>query len=187
MRTFPSGTEFLKETGASKLVAWTAAGGGANIPHTRQERIVTVLDRYFRSAVAKVTTVAGVEYLQLGDFGTGWRIVNILGEPRAGAPFKLQGSRTGAETTADGLSLDALVEAAVRDYIEGWAKGDEARVRRITHPQWSKKSVRLSHLGAAFLESFGAEKYVQWATSAEHEEWTKSVSREPETGYRRSA
>src|SRR4051812_36589022 len=60
IRRFDSGAEFLEETGATKLLEWTASGAGAGLP--RRQVDVTVLDLFWRAAMAKVSSAWGVEY-----------------------------------------------------------------------------------------------------------------------------
>jgi hypothetical protein len=168
VRRFPSGVQFLEESGASKLVEWTRAGGGRG-NSAEQYRAVTVLDVYFRAAMSKVVTWSGVEYLQLGRFGNSWQVVNVLGEDRRQGPFEMGSAPVVRPEEAQG-SADATaeVEAAVRDYAEGWYTADAPRVARVTHPQWSKKGVRVAPTGGCFLESWGADKMTRWVASDEH-------------------
>ena len=167
-RVFPSGTRFLEEVGASKLVQWTASGGGQSIPTQHRHREAVVLDVYFRAAMAKVVTATGVEYLQLGRFGTDWKIINILGEARTGGPFALPLFSSHPERAQAALASDPRVEEAGRDYGEAWYTADQPRVERVIHPQWSKKCVQVTQAGGFFLESWGAEKMSRWTASAEH-------------------
>jgi len=81
IRLFPSGVEFLDETGFSKLLKWTASGGGREIPADLQRRTVTVLDRYFRAAVARAVTATGVEHLQLAISARDGELSTFLARP----------------------------------------------------------------------------------------------------------
>jgi hypothetical protein len=183
VRGFQSGTQFLEEVGASKLVAWTASGGGVSVPAEDRRDTVTVLDCYFRAAMSKVVIASGVEYLQLGKFGTHWKVINVLAEARMCSPFAMPLYTASSSQASPELQEERVVdpawEAAARNYAEGWNLAEESQVASMVHPQWSKKSVQMTESGDFFLESWGAEKMARWVGSPEHgaERQDKSVER----------
>jgi hypothetical protein len=161
----------LEEIGASKLIEWTACGQSEGTPEDRRRVEVTVLDRFSRAAMARVTSpMWGVEYLQLGKLGPNWRIINVLGQAQDSAPSaapSVAHANPNEKSTGSEADRESIVEA-VRDYAEGWCTGDITRTARVTHPQWSKKGFRLGRPGNFFLESWGADKMTSWVASTEH-------------------
>jgi hypothetical protein len=171
VRSFGPGLEYLDECGASKVIAWTRSGQGRTIPAECQNRSVTVLDHGCANlAVVKVVGATGVEYLQVGDFGDAWRIINILGEPRTAAPLALplyeQSPPSSEPTELGGEDIDQ-VRAVAEDYAWGCLTGDLARATRSLHASLSKKCFQADPSGYVFLRSWPTSKFV-WIVAPEH-------------------
>jgi hypothetical protein len=75
-----NGVTRLEGMGASKLVANVRAGGGKKTPKEKQQKDVTVLDRFENAAVAKIVASDWIDYLQLAKVDGRWVIVNVLWE-----------------------------------------------------------------------------------------------------------
>jgi hypothetical protein len=66
----------------------------------------------------------------------------------------------------------AAIEAAVRDYIEGWFTSDEQRMKRALHPNLFKVTVRTTRDGEAeYLDVMEAE-YLTLLSGRNHD-WVK--------------
>jgi hypothetical protein len=74
------GASRIEEMGASKLVANVRNGGGTKTPKDKQQKDVTILDRYENAAVVKIVASDWIDYLQLAKFDGRWVIVNVLWE-----------------------------------------------------------------------------------------------------------
>ncbi len=70
----------LDSMGAMTLVQGTRAGGGTSTPKDKQQKDVTILDRYENAAVVKIVAYEWVDYLQVAKFNGEWKIVNVLWE-----------------------------------------------------------------------------------------------------------
>lgn len=77
----------LDSMGAMTLVQRVRAGGGTRTPKEKQQKDVTILDRFENAAVVKVVASDWVDYLQVAKFNGEWKIVNVLWElkPEAAA------------------------------------------------------------------------------------------------------
>ena len=155
----------------SKLIVWTRSGQGRTIPPEHQNRSVTVLDRGCTNlAVVKIRGATGVEYLQVGDFGDRWRIINILGDPRTAAPRALplyEQSTPPAEPVEPGGNDMEQVRAVAEDYAWGCVTGDLARATRSLHASLSKKCFQADPAGYVFLRSWPTSKFV-WIVTPEY-------------------
>lgn len=66
--------------GAMTLVQRTREGIGKKIPQDRQQKEVTILDRFQNAAVVKIVAADWVDYLQVAKFNGDWKIINVLWE-----------------------------------------------------------------------------------------------------------
>lgn len=78
-----TGARWLGNMGASSLIFATRAGRGTDVPPERRRHDITILDLYGDMASVRVTSAKLVDYMQLGRFEEGWRIVNVLWDLRA--------------------------------------------------------------------------------------------------------
>lgn len=70
---------------AEMMVAFTADGGGTEVPEAERVYQVTIVDIFRHIAMVKCVSPHFVDYLQLANFGErGWLIVNVLWELRKG-------------------------------------------------------------------------------------------------------
>ena len=67
---------------AMTLVQRTRAGGGKKIPKERQQKDITILDRYNNVAVVRIVASDWIDYLQEGKWNGEWKIINVLWELR---------------------------------------------------------------------------------------------------------
>lgn len=75
-----SGKSRLDQMGATGLIQGTRSGGGKNTPKEKQQKDVTILDRYENAASVKIVASDWIDYLHLAKFGGRWVIVNVLWE-----------------------------------------------------------------------------------------------------------
>lgn len=73
-----TGARWLANMGASSLIFATGAGRGTDVPPERRRHDVTILDMYGDMASVRVTSAKLVDYMQIGRFNRGWRIINVL-------------------------------------------------------------------------------------------------------------
>lgn len=83
IRTDASGKSTLNHQTAEILVANTGRGGGKRTPAERQQKDVTILDRFNNVAVVRVVAADWVDYLQVAKFNGEWKIINVLWEMKA--------------------------------------------------------------------------------------------------------
>jgi hypothetical protein len=74
------GVSRIEQMGATKLVANVRNGGGKKTPKEKQQKDVTILDRYENVASVKVVASDWIDYLQLAKMNGRWVIVNVLWE-----------------------------------------------------------------------------------------------------------
>lgn len=60
----------------------------------------------------------------------------------------------------------AAIEAAVRDYIDGWYEGDAERMERALHPDLAKRVVRKLASGGEFLNTVSASNMVAYTAAS---------------------
>lgn len=117
-------------------------------------------------AIVRAVGATGTEYLEQVKLAEGWRIINILSEPRAEPPFRFTPSGV-IEPPVDEAQSGAEDEAAVLEmangYLTGWCSGDRALLSRHLHPSLSKKTLREDNEGRFFLDNFNYPKYTAWA------------------------
>ena len=75
-----TGHSRLDSMSAMTLVQYTRAGGGSKTPKDKQQKDVTILDRFNNAAIVKVVAHEWVDYLQELKINGEWRIVNVLWE-----------------------------------------------------------------------------------------------------------
>src|SRR5215471_6141786 len=75
-----TGHSRLDSMSAMTLVQRTRAGGGSKTPKDKQQKDVTVLDRFNNAAIVKVVAAEWVDYLQEVKINGEWKIVNVLWE-----------------------------------------------------------------------------------------------------------
>lgn len=73
---------WVEETGATGLVASTAAGGGSKTLPADRRADVHILDLFRNAASVKVDATDWVDYLHLVRTEEGWKILNVLWELR---------------------------------------------------------------------------------------------------------
>lgn len=76
------GVSWVEDTGAGKLVASTANGGGSGTPVGERRADVRILDIFRNAASVKVDAADWVDYLHLVRTKDGWKILNVLWELR---------------------------------------------------------------------------------------------------------
>jgi len=70
----------LQNMTAAQLIDYTGRGGGSRTPINRQQKDVTILDIYGNAAAVKIVAGDWIDYLHIGRFDDGWKIVNVLWE-----------------------------------------------------------------------------------------------------------
>ncbi len=78
--TDAQGKSRLDSMSAMTLVQRVRAGGGTKIPKEKQQKDVTILDRYNNVAIVKVIAADWIDYLEEAKFNGEWKIVNVLWE-----------------------------------------------------------------------------------------------------------
>ncbi len=73
-----TGARWLANMGASSLIFATGAGRGTDVPPDHRRHDIAILDLYGDMASVRVTSAKFVDYMQIGRFDGGWRIVNVL-------------------------------------------------------------------------------------------------------------
>ena len=75
-----NGASRIENMGASKLVNNVRMGGGTKTPKDKQQKDVTILDRFGNAASVKVVASDWIDYLHLARIDGRWVIVNVLWE-----------------------------------------------------------------------------------------------------------
>ena len=75
-----NGKNGLDTMSALTLVQRTKAGGGLKIPKERQQKDITILDRFNNVAMVKIVASDWVDYLQEAKVNGEWKIINVLWE-----------------------------------------------------------------------------------------------------------
>ena len=75
-----TGQSRLDSMGAMTLVQRVRSGIGTKTPKEKQQKDVTILDRYNNVAMVKIVAADWVDYLQEAKFNGEWKIVNVLWE-----------------------------------------------------------------------------------------------------------
>ena len=80
VRTNDKGQSMLQQMTAMGLVQGVKRGGGKNTPPDKQQKDVTILDRFENAASVKIVASDWIDYLQMAKFNGRWVIVNVLWE-----------------------------------------------------------------------------------------------------------
>ena len=75
-----TGRSQFNHMGAMTLVQRTREGIGKKIPPDRQQKEVTILDRFNNAAVVKIVASDWIDYLEVAKFNGEWKIINVLWE-----------------------------------------------------------------------------------------------------------
>jgi len=78
-----NGASRVEQMGASVLIANVRRGGGRKTPKERQQKDVTILDRFENAASMKIVASDWIDYLHLAKVDGRWVIVNVLWENKA--------------------------------------------------------------------------------------------------------
>src|SRR5579864_333907 len=143
----PAGT-YLEEAGASRMVRWTADGGG-KATHERDE--VLFLHQHGSIAATKVMMSDRVEHLLLAEFDSQWKLFTVFSESR-------QWEERRDKSVA--ARHEAAINRVVMDYTEGYYTGNPARARAAIHPDLCKKNVMRDPSGHDLVEYFTGSKCV---------------------------
>jgi len=77
----------LNQMSAMTLVQSTRAGGGSKTPKERQQKDITILDRFNNAAVVKIVASDWIDYLGEVKFDGQWKIINVLWELKSQPPM----------------------------------------------------------------------------------------------------
>jgi hypothetical protein len=80
VNTDEKGISRIDQMGASRLIYNVRGGGGTKTPKDKQQKDITILDRYENVAAVKVVASDWIDYLQLARIDGRWQIVNVLWE-----------------------------------------------------------------------------------------------------------
>lgn len=80
LRDPATGRARLDQMSALGLVLGTKRGGGTRTPPVRQQKDVTILDRFENAACVKIIASDWVDYLHVAKYDGDWVIVNVLWE-----------------------------------------------------------------------------------------------------------
>jgi hypothetical protein len=80
------GVDRIEQMGASKLIANVRGGGGTKTPKDKQQKDVTILDRFENAASVKIVASDWIDYLQVAKVNGGWVIVTVLWELKPKKP-----------------------------------------------------------------------------------------------------
>jgi hypothetical protein len=80
------GISRIEQMGASKLVANVRSGGGKKTPKEKQQKDITILDRFENAASVKIVASDWIDYLHLAKVDGRWVIVNVLWELKPRRP-----------------------------------------------------------------------------------------------------
>ena len=75
-----NGASRIDNMGATRLISGVRAGGGKKTPKDKQQKDVTILDRYENVASVKIVASEWIDYLHLAKTDGKWTIVNVLWE-----------------------------------------------------------------------------------------------------------
>ena len=75
-----SGRSRLDSMSALTLIQRVRSGAGAKTPKEKQQKDVTILDRYNNVAIVKIVAADWVDFLQMAKFNGEWKIINVLWE-----------------------------------------------------------------------------------------------------------
>ena len=118
----------LTPMNAETLVELARQGTEKNRPADQRNISFALLDLRDNVASAKIFTVGFNDYLHLVKQDGRWRLVHVLWQP----PVPTGAANAEADKTA--------VAQVLRDYFDGVAAGDAARVERLIHPEVALRS-----------------------------------------------
>ncbi|MCP4899560.1 MAG: nuclear transport factor 2 family protein [bacterium] len=72
------------------------------------------------------------------------------------------GSGFAADPKSDLASDRAAIEAAARDYIDGWYEGNAERMARALHPDLAKRTIRGLPSGRGFLQTLSSSTMIEY-------------------------
>ncbi len=75
-----TGESILHKMDKTKLVTAAESGHGKNTPKDKQQKDVTILDKYENIACVKIVATDWIDYLQVAKFDGRWVIINVLWE-----------------------------------------------------------------------------------------------------------
>jgi hypothetical protein len=75
-----TGHSRLDSMSAMTLVQYTRAGGGTKVPKEKQQKDITILERFNNAAMVKVVAYEWVDYLEEVKINGEWKIINVLWE-----------------------------------------------------------------------------------------------------------
>ncbi|HEU5369888.1 MAG TPA: nuclear transport factor 2 family protein [Ktedonobacterales bacterium] len=75
-----TGRDRLDQMSALGLVQGTRRGGGTRTPPERQQKDITILDRFENAASVKIIASDWIDYLHIARYNGAWVIVNVLWE-----------------------------------------------------------------------------------------------------------
>ena len=128
----PGVGSLLAPMNAETLVELTRQGDGKDAPADKRSLAFALLDVRDNVASAKIFTVGFNDYLHLAKQDGRWRIVHVLWQPPV----------AGAAVNAD--ADKAGVAQAIKEYVDGAAAGDIARLERVIHPEAALRAFRAS-------------------------------------------
>jgi hypothetical protein len=67
-----------------------------------------------------------------------------------------------APAAPEAAQESALIEKAVRDYIDGWYEGDAERMERALHPDLAKRRVNFLPDGTGVLQTLSADAMIAY-------------------------
>ena len=77
-----NGASRIDGMGATRLVSGVRAGGGKKTPKDKQQKDVTILDRFENAASVKIVASDWIDYLHVAKLDGRWQIVNVLWEKK---------------------------------------------------------------------------------------------------------
>jgi hypothetical protein len=77
-----TGRSRLDSMSAMTLVQRVRSGIGTKTPKEKQQKDITILERYNNVAIVKLVASGWVDFLQVAKFNGEWKIVNVLWEKK---------------------------------------------------------------------------------------------------------
>jgi hypothetical protein len=81
-----NGVSYVDNMGATRLIQNVRRGGGKDTPAARQQKDVTILDRFENAASVKLVCSDWIDYLHLAKVDGRWVIINVLWELKPKKP-----------------------------------------------------------------------------------------------------
>jgi len=137
--TRPGAGPILMPMNAETLVEASRMNASKPTPPDKRNISFELLDIRENVASARIFTSQFNDYLHLVKQDGRWRLANVLWQPPSPA---------GA---ANGVADKAAVTQVMKDYLDGFAAADDARVERLTHPEAAMRVFRAGPTGRLFL------------------------------------